>query len=140
MWNHIHRLKALCMREHTSLNAPYRTEARHRTRITLHVSSSVPNRTTHNMETVLTNVRLYKGELASLSRYTSLFITLSTHSLSSITDLSVGVLTCLQASFVPPRRFIIVVPEVVVVTLEHILCHRCHSIVLTGQITNHKSI
>jgi len=41
--------------------------------------------------------------------------------LSSITDLSVRVLTCLQALFVPPRRLIAAVPEVVTITLEHSL-------------------
>ena len=64
----------------------------------------------------MTNTRLYKGELASLSRYTSL----STHFLSSINDLSV-VLTCLHAPLVPPRRLIVVVSEVVIVTPEHSL-------------------
>jgi len=39
--------------------------------------------------------------------------------LSSITNLRVRVLTCLQTPFVPPQRFITVVPETVTVTPKH---------------------
>jgi len=38
--------------------------------ITLHVSFPVPNHTPHNQEIVMPRARLYKGELASPSRYT----------------------------------------------------------------------
>jgi hypothetical protein len=53
-----------------------------RLRITLYVSSTVPNHTPHNPEMVMINSRLYKGELASPLRYDSFFTTLSTHSFS----------------------------------------------------------
>jgi hypothetical protein len=63
-------------------HAPYRKGAHPRTRTTLDVSCSVLNHTPHNPETTMANTRLSKGELASPSRYTSLFTTLLTHSFS----------------------------------------------------------
>jgi len=54
----------------------------HRDRRT-RVLPPAPNRMPHNPETVMTNARLYKGELASPSRCTSLFTTLLTHSFSA---------------------------------------------------------
>jgi len=38
----LHRLKAPRLREHVISSAPYNTEARHRARITLHVSPNRP--------------------------------------------------------------------------------------------------
>jgi hypothetical protein len=59
-----------------------------------------PNHMSRNPEVVILNARLYKGDLASPSRYDSLFTTLSTFFLSYITELSIGVLTCMHALFV----------------------------------------
>jgi len=81
-WPDLHRLKTPHPKEHDSLRAPYRTGTCHRARIALHVSCTIPNHTPHNPETAMTNERLYKGELTSPSRYTSLFTTLLTHSFS----------------------------------------------------------
>ncbi|AES66221.1 transmembrane protein, putative [Medicago truncatula] len=53
---------------------------------------------------VMTNACPYRGGLASLSGYILTFHNISyTLFLSCINDLSVGVLTYLQTSFVPPR-------------------------------------
>ena len=114
-WTTIRCLKASHSREHANFPASCRTRARLLTGITLHVSLPVPNHTPHKPKTVMTNTRLYKGEHASPSRYTSLSTTLLTHSLS------VGVLTWLQAPFVPPRRLIATVLETVTDSLEHSL-------------------
>jgi len=78
MWPDLHRLKTLHLREHVTSCAPYHTGARLRARITLHVSCSVLNHTSHNPESVMANTSLYKGELASLSGYTLFFTTLFT--------------------------------------------------------------
>jgi len=118
-WHDLHLLKAPRLKEQANLNTPCHIEAHPRARITIHVSSFVPNHTAHNLETVLPNARLYKGEFASFPRYHSLSTTIS-HTLSEpITDLSVRVQTCLQAPFVPPRRLIIAVSKVVTVTPEN---------------------
>ena len=82
-WSDLHRLKTQRPKEHSSLLASTTQEcAGLHARMTLHVSCSVPNQTPHNLETVMTSAHLYKGELASPSRYTSLFTTLLTHSFS----------------------------------------------------------
>jgi hypothetical protein len=57
--HNIHHPKTPCLNEHASSNAPRHTEARLRARITLHVSSSVPDHTMHNPETVMINKRSY---------------------------------------------------------------------------------
>jgi len=81
MWTIIRRLKAMHSRAHTYFPAPCHTGARLLAGITLHVSFPAPNHTSHNPEMVMGNARLYKGELAAPSRYTSLFTTLLTHTL-----------------------------------------------------------
>jgi len=62
---------------------------------------TVPNHTLQNPEAVISNTRLYKGNIASpqgMIHFSQHFL----HTfLGSITDLSVGVLTCLQAPFLP---------------------------------------
>ena len=59
-------------RPHTQRSTPTRLR-----RATLeHVSTPIPNHTSHNTETIMLRARQYKGELASPSRYTTLFITL----------------------------------------------------------------
>jgi hypothetical protein len=78
----IRRLKATHSREYADLPAPCHTGAHLLVGITLHVSLPAPNHTPHNPETVMPRACLYKGELASPSRYTSLFTTLLTLSLS----------------------------------------------------------
>jgi len=69
-------------KEHVSLHASRYTGARLHAGITLHVSFSALNHTPHNPKTVMTQARLYKGELATPSRYTSLSTTLLKHSSS----------------------------------------------------------
>jgi len=71
-----HCLKASYSKEHSNSTAPCHTRASLPAGITLHVSTPVPNHTPHNPETVMPRARLYKGELASPSRYTTLFTTL----------------------------------------------------------------
>jgi hypothetical protein len=66
------RLKATQSKEHANSPAVCLTGARLLTGITLHVSSPAPNHTPHNPETVMPRARLYMGELASPSRYTTL--------------------------------------------------------------------
>jgi len=121
-WLDLHLLKTPHLREHANLLTPCHIGARPHARITLHMSSFVPNHTPHNPETVTTNARLYKAELASPSRYILTFHNTSfTLFLSSITDLSVRVLTCLYAPFFPLRRLVAAIPEAVTVTPEHSL-------------------
>ena len=97
----LRRNKASHSNGHANLSAPCHTGACLLAEITLHVSTPAPNQTPHNPEMVMPRARLYKGELASPSRYTTLFTTLlRLFSLSSNTDLIVRVLTCLQAPFV----------------------------------------
>jgi len=81
-WIMIRHFKAPHHKEHASLPTPCHTGARLLARIMLHVSRNCPNYTPHLTETVMYRARLYKGELASPSRYTSLFTTLLTHSFS----------------------------------------------------------
>jgi len=102
-WTIIRRHKATHSREHAILPAWYYTRVRLLARIALHVPFPIPNHTSY------------------------------TFSLSFNTDLSVGVLTCLQAPFVPPQRLIATALEAVT---DHrgILYHRCNLTVLTGQI------
>jgi len=57
----------------------------------------------------------YFGRTVHLRFYSSLLF------LSSITNLSVRVLTCMQTHFVPLRRLNVAVPEAVTVTPEHYL-------------------
>jgi hypothetical protein len=78
-WHKIHCLKAPHSKEHVSLCAPCHTGA-------------CPE------DTIMAKTCLYKGELASRSRYTSLFTTLLTHSFS------VPLLTCWSAN-VPTGTF-----------------------------------
>lgn len=51
-------------------------EARLPVGITLHVSTPAPNHTPHNPETVMPRERLYKWDIASPSRHTTIFTTL----------------------------------------------------------------
>jgi hypothetical protein len=75
-WLKIHCLKTPSSKEHVNLRVQCHTGARLHAGITVHVSHYCPNYTTHLTETVMLKARLYKGELASPSRYTSLSITL----------------------------------------------------------------
>jgi len=75
-------LKAPHSKEHASLPTPCHTGARLLAGVTLHVIPNYPNHMPRLTETVMLKARLYKGELASPSRYTSLFTTLLTLSLS----------------------------------------------------------
>lgn len=70
MWAKICHLKASHSKEHTSLHAPFHTGERPRPRIVIHISFPAPNYMSHNLETVMTNAGLYKGEPSSPSRYT----------------------------------------------------------------------
>jgi hypothetical protein len=81
-WPDLHRLKTSHLRDHSSSRAPYRTRACLHVSITLHVYCFAPNHMLYKLETVIANARLHKGELASPSRYTSLYTTLLTHYLS----------------------------------------------------------
>jgi hypothetical protein len=71
----LRRLKASHSKEHTNSSAPCHTGARLLARMTLHVSTPAHNHT----HTVIPRARLYKGEIASPSRYTTLYTTLLKH-------------------------------------------------------------
>jgi len=62
-WHNLNRLKTPYSKEYAGLSASCRTEAWLRARIIIRVSSSVPNHTPHNPETVMTNARLYRVNL-----------------------------------------------------------------------------
>jgi len=72
----LRRLKASHSKEHANSPVSCHTGARLPAGITLHVSTPAPNHTPHNPETVMPIGRLYMGEFASPSSYTTLFTTL----------------------------------------------------------------
>jgi hypothetical protein len=101
----VRRLKATHSRKHANFPAQCHKRARLPAWITLQMSFLTPNNTPHNSKTVMPRERLYKGDFASPSKLHITFHNTSyTLSFSSITELSVGVLTCLQAPFVPPQK------------------------------------
>jgi len=124
----------LRLKEHASLCVLRNTEARPRARITLHVYSSVPNHTPHNLEMIMTNAHLFKRELASPSVYNSLSTTLSTHSFSVplLTWASEFYRTCRQLSF--HREDSTSLCRKPLPSHWSIIRHCCHASVLTGQI------
>lgn len=98
---------------------------------------TIPNHTPHNPETVKLNARLYKGELASSSRYDSLFTTLSTHSFS--VPLVTWASECWRACRLLSFHYKDSSPPYWKPLPSHrsIFRHCCHSSILTGHISKH---
>jgi len=118
-WPDLHSLKTPHPREHVSLRAPLHTGAcpRQGWPYTCPISSLITRRITRRrLWSTYIRVNLLHPQGTHHFHNTSYTVFLS-----FITDLSVKVLTCLQAPFVPPRRLIVAVPKAITITPEHSL-------------------
>jgi len=78
----LHCLKAPRLKEHANFNAPHHIQDSPARGSSYTCHLTVLNHTPQNPEEVIVNAHLYKGNIASPSRYDSLFTTFSTHSFS----------------------------------------------------------